>query len=62
MRNRDWPTTCAEKIGIRLELKTIPIVKYREIVERVIEYEQKEAAEALAKGEDTTEDGGSLGL
>ena len=45
VRNRDWPTACAEKIGIRLELKTIPRTKYKEVVNRIESYEEKAAEE-----------------
>jgi hypothetical protein len=29
VRNIDWPAPCREKIGIRLEVVNIPIVRYR---------------------------------
>ena len=29
MRNIDWPEPCREKIGIRLEVVNIPIVRYK---------------------------------
>lgn len=28
VRNIDWPGPCREKIGIRLEVKTIPVIRY----------------------------------
>lgn len=40
VRNRDWPKACAEKIGVRLELKTIPKTKMKEVVNRIERYEE----------------------
>jgi len=33
VRNMDWPKECGEKIGIRLEVVTIPVVRYINITE-----------------------------
>ena len=52
VRNRDWPKACADKIGIRLELKTIPIIKYKKIVSRIVEYERLEGEESGVDGEE----------
>ena len=40
VRNRDWPKACADKIGVRLELKTIPRTKYKEVVNRIESFEE----------------------
>jgi hypothetical protein len=34
VRNMDWPKECGEKIGIRLEVVTIPVVRYINITEQ----------------------------
>lgn len=31
VRNLDWPEPCIEKIGLRMEIMTIPIWEYEEI-------------------------------
>lgn len=31
VRNIDWPEPCREKIGIRLQVVNIPIVRYRNV-------------------------------
>ena len=74
VRNMDWPKDCGEKIGIRLEVVTIPVVKYINITqqanedpelnidinnENVNEVIQKQEEAAILKQESATAKGSS---
>lgn len=48
VRNKDWPEPCAKKIGVSLEIKSIPITKYKEIKQKWIDYGDSEEGAADA--------------
>ena len=35
VRNMDWPAECGEKIGLRQNVVTIPITRYKNITETI---------------------------